>query len=350
MRKFLTNEERVQLKAQHKKERDGRVRDRIKAILLYDEGWTLMQIANALLITDEAVRRHIKDYKDLKKLKPENGGSISKLSGDQEKHLEEHLKKFTYLYVKDIVSYIKATFKIEYSVSGLRHWLLSHKFSYKKPAVVPGKADIEEQKKWITDYEALKQNLPDDEAISFMDGVHPTHNTQPAYGWIKKGVRKEIATNSGRARLNITGAVDVSSYKLVAREDSTLDAKSTIAFFKEVEKAYPTKKKIHIFCDNARYYKNRAVRAYLEDSKVELHFLPPYSPNLNPIERLWKWLKERVLYNTYYPDFEDFKLAVLGFLRTLSNLNPFSELAKEFASRIRDKFRAIGSPLSNSSI
>jgi len=55
--------------------------------------------------------------------------------------------------------------------------------------------------------------------------------------------------------------------------------------------------KIHIFCDNARYYRNKSVQAYIENSKVKLHFLPPYSPNLNPIERLWKWMKERVMYN-----------------------------------------------------
>ena len=66
---FLSNDEREKLRSQHKKERDKRICDRIKAVLLYDEGWTLMQISHVLLLSDDAIRKHIKEYKDLKKLK-----------------------------------------------------------------------------------------------------------------------------------------------------------------------------------------------------------------------------------------------------------------------------------------
>jgi transposase len=287
-------------------------------------------------------------YRSSKKLKPENGGSYSKLSPKQEKMLEEHLQKHVYLYVKDIVAYVKATFNIQYSVSGLRHWLLSHGFSYKKPAIVPGKANMKEQKEWIEKYKELKRDLPSDETICFIDGVHPTHNTIVAYGWIKKGTRKEIATNSGRSRLNLSGAIDALSNKLIINEDITLNAVSTIAFFQKIEAAYPTMKRINVFCDNARYYKNKQVHVYLRNSKIKLHFLPPYSPNLNPIERLWKWLKQRVLYNSYYEEFEDFRNAVLGFLEGLSSLDPNSYLGKELSRKVRDKFRPIGAPNPNS--
>jgi len=175
-----------------------------------------------------------------------------------------------------------------------------------------------------------------------MDGGHPTHNTHLSYGWIKKGLRKELPSNTGRARLNLSGAIDIMSRKLIIQEDKTLNAESTKLFLKEVEKAYPDKKKIHLFCDNARYYKNKKVQAYLQTSKIELHFLPPYSPNLNPIERLWKLLKERVISNVYYEHFDDFRHAVLGFLESLSCLNSSSILGKLLANRVRDKFRAIG--------
>ena len=81
---FLTDRERVTLRAQHKQERDKRVADRIKAVLLYDEGWSSQQIGKALLITDQAVRNHIEDYKGSKKLTPESGGSEEKLSFDKD--------------------------------------------------------------------------------------------------------------------------------------------------------------------------------------------------------------------------------------------------------------------------
>src|SRR5690606_32147252 len=136
--------------------------------------------------------------------------------------------------------------------------------------------------------------------ICFIDGVHPTHNTQLSYGWVRKGKRKEICSNTGRQRLNISGAVDIVEKKVHFQEDMTLNAEVTVSFFEKIEKAYPTKRKIHIFSDNARYYKNRD--EHLKSSRIKLHFLPPYSPNLNPIERLWKWMKERVLYNVYYKE------------------------------------------------
>ena len=152
------------------------------------------------------------------------------------------------------------------SVSGLQRWLKRHKFAYKKPALVPGKANKEQQKLWIAEYEKLKSGLPHNETICFMDGVHPTHNTQVAHGWIKKGERKEICANSGRSRLNLSGAIDLISKKLHIQKDKTLNAQATITFLKKIEEAYPKKNKIHVFCDNASYYKNKDVTAYLEQS------------------------------------------------------------------------------------
>ena len=165
--------------------------------------------------------------------------------------------------------------------------------------------------------------------------------SQP-YGWIQKGVRKEILANSGRARINLSGVIDVIDHKVLVQEDKMLNAEATISFFRTVEEAYGSKNRIHIFCDNARYYRNKAVAEYLETSKIRLHFLPPYSPNLNPIERLWKWMKERVIYNTYYSEFEDFKSAIFGFFNTVSVLAAESVLGQDFRRRVRDKFRPIG--------
>jgi transposase len=227
----------------------------------------------------------------------------------------------------------------------MRNWLQRYGFSYKKPALVPGKANEQQQREWLAQYEKLKQDLPADETICFMDGVHPTHNVQPAYGWIKKGVRKEIPANTGRARINLSGVVDVITHKVLVQEDDMLNAEATIRFFRKLEDAYPTKSKIHLFCDNARYYRNKSVTEHLKTSRIRLHFLPPYSPNLNPIERLWKWMKECVLYNTYYEDFEDFKSAIFGFFATLSTLDAESVLGQTFRSRVRDRFRLIGAPI-----
>jgi transposase len=340
MKNILSENEIIQLKAQHKKERDKRICDRIKAVLLYDKGWSYQEIAEALLLSDEAVRIHINDYQTLYKLKPENGGSPGKLSDQQTKDLLDHLQKHTYLYSKDIIDYVNRAFSIQYTIPGMISWLKAHGFSYKKPAVVPGKANREAQEQWILEYEKLKSNLLPNEAICFIDGVHPTHNTKPSYGWIKKGVRKEIPTNTGRQRLNLSGAIDVITRKVLVREDTVLNAKSTIEFLRDLENAYPKAQQVHVFCDNARYYKNKEVAKFLDTSKIQMHFLPSYSPNLNPIERLWKLMNEYVLYNRYYEKFDEFKESILGFLESLAD--PPRELMQVLKNRITDNFQIFG--------
>ncbi len=100
---------------------------------------------------------------------------------------------------------------------------------------------------------------------------------------------------------------------MVAYECDKINAVTTVSFFKEVEKRFADKKGIHLFFDNARYYRSRLVMDYIETSKIELHFLPPYAPILNPIERLWKFLKKTVIKNNYTPDTNVFKQNIKEF-------------------------------------
>ena len=238
---FLEESERAELRAQHKVERDKRICDRIKAVLLCDKGWSWTEIAEALLITEGAVRKHVSEFQSFKKVKPKNRGSKEKLSLAQEYDLIKHLEKHTYLHVKEIVFYVRSRWEVIYSVTGMTKWLKRHGFSYKKPCLIPGKADAEKQKKWIEAYRQLKAALSKNEAICFTDGVHPTHNVQLAYGWIKKGVSKEVPSNTGRSRINLAGAIDIQTHKIVLQEDKTLNAEATVRFFKRIESAYPSK-------------------------------------------------------------------------------------------------------------
>ncbi len=89
---MLTSTERQKLIVRHRKERDARVRDRIKAVLAYDEGYSYSEIARILLLDDETIRRHIDDYQREKKLSTANGGSNAKLSDKETRELIEHLQ------------------------------------------------------------------------------------------------------------------------------------------------------------------------------------------------------------------------------------------------------------------
>lgn len=129
---LLNDDEREQLKTQHRLERDGRIRDRIKAVLLRDKGWSFQQIADALLLSDDAIRNHVEEYIRARKLKPENGGSKELLSQQQSELLQQHLEEISYLHVKSIVRYVQLRWGIRYTIGGMTDWLKRHGFSYKK--------------------------------------------------------------------------------------------------------------------------------------------------------------------------------------------------------------------------
>ncbi len=100
-------------------------------------------------------------------------------------------------------------------------------------------------------------------------------------------------------RIHFTGALELSKMQVITHEYETVDADSMIDFLKKLEKNSKATK-IHLILDNARSNKNKKLTEFLKTSRIIIHYLPPYSPNLNPIERLWKMLREKVLYNRYY--------------------------------------------------
>ena len=102
------------------------------------------------------------------------------------------------------------------------------------------------------------------------------------------------------------------------RYDGTINAQSAIQLFQQIEAHHPTAVWIYIICDNARYYRSQLISDYLNDSKIKLVFLPPYAPNLNLIERYWKFFKKKILYGRYYETFSLFKSTCEAFF-TASN-------------------------------
>jgi transposase len=165
---ILNAEERKDLLVRHRRERDGRVRDRIKAVLLRDDGMSYGEIARVVFLSDEGVRQQIDDFlKQNGKLQPDNGGSEARLSEEQAKKLEAHLEEKLYTSTSDIADYVLKTFGAVYSVRGLTKWLKQHGFTYHRPSGVPAKADGEAQKAWIAWYEKFKNSLQDNEKLLF---------------------------------------------------------------------------------------------------------------------------------------------------------------------------------------
>jgi transposase len=213
-------------------------------------------------------------------------------------------------------------------------------FVFKKTKLVPGKADTQKQQEFIREYHQLRAQMNLTDELLFIDGSHPQHNPVSSYAWILKGQEKEIPTNTGRQRININGAINIDNYDAIAREDERINAQSTIELFKQIEDTYQDASTIYIIADNARYYRAQIVSEYLKTSRIQFKFLPPYSPNLNLIERLWKFIKKKVINSCYYESYDIFKDTVMKFFENIKDYHD------ELASLLTEKFQIIGTQIS----
>lgn len=335
MRIELTIREKEELESQHSKERDRRVADRIKAVLLNAEGWTQKQIAQALRIRYETVQDHLNDYKNNKKLKPENGGSQSHLNSFQTAELINHLEANTYLKAQQICIYVEQTFGAKFTASGMTKWLIRNKFSYKKPKGTPAKADPAKQAEFIKHYEDLLNTLPENEPIEFADAVHPTMATKITYGWIRKGKDKLIATTASRTRINLLGSINLETMEVTIASHETIDSKAMEKHFAALRKKYPKAPKIHVILDRGPYNISKDTKKAAEIYGIVLHYLPAYSPNLNPIERLWKVMNEFVRNNRVFKTASEFRRAINNFF------SKWPEIAPSMIDRINDNFQIL---------
>ncbi len=329
-----------QLERMHDSSRDRRVCDRIKAVVLASEGWSVSMISQALRIHQTTVTRHINDYLQSEKLKPENGGSQSKLNADETMALIEHLAENTF-HTHQIVEYVQNQFQVTYTVAGMNKWLHHNGFSYKQPKGVPHKLNPEAQEAFIQHYQELKQL---NEPILFMDAVHPSQATKITYGWIRKGEDKVIETTGSRTRLNFVGALNLTDISTTVTESyETIDSESIARFFWKLKKAhYPLEQKIHVILDGAGYHRSQLVKDFARMLNIELHYLPPYSPNLNPIERLWKVMHEHARNNVYFPTKASFKDAINRFFDVT-----LPKVAGSLTTRINDNFQVLKSATSS---
>jgi len=322
----------------HRSCRERKYANKLKALLLLDKGFSCVEVGEMLLLDDDTIRKYREQYLNLgaeSLLQDNNRGRASYLNSKQLELLNQELESNTYADSKGITVWISTHFNITYTPSGITALLNRMGFVYKKPVLVPCKADVEKQEEFVTQYKEFKQNLLPEDQIYFVDGVHPQHNTIATFGWIKKGQTKHLKTNNGRQRTNINGAINLQTKEVLYVEDERINAQTMIMLLSlMVEKQ--KKGKIHIILDNAKYYHAQLVKNFLKDHpRIILHFMPPYSPNLNIIERLWKILKKKVVYNKFYLKFDDFRDAIINFFENKVWMD------NEFDKILTDNFQII---------
>jgi transposase len=174
--------------------------------------------------------------------------------------------------------------------------------------------------------------------VYFLDAAHLLHAAIPSRGWIKRTKSVLLKTNAGRNRLNILGAYSPDDQSLISREGrESCDAARVAALLHLIRRANPGKRLL-VVLDNAPYNHAPAVTEAAKLLRIELLYLPTYSPNLNLIERFWKFLKRKVARNRYHATFAEFRAAVQ---QVLNNLSDYRE---ELASLLTERFQLFTTP------
>ncbi|EJH0675694.1 IS630-like element ISEc40 family transposase, partial [Escherichia coli] len=240
-------------------------------------------------------------------------------------------------HTRDVIAFVTRTWNIIFSIPGMNKWLHRNGFTYKKPSGVPHKFSEEKQRQFIEYYKELKTTVGD-EPILFIDGVHPTQATKISYGWIRKGQKKAVKTTGSRTRLNIMGALNLKALTSpLICEYKTINEYNVSRFFNEIRKVYPDyNQKIHVILDGAGYHRSQLVKDWAEVVNIRLHYLPPYSPNLNPIERMWKLMNEHARNNRYFSSTREFREAISVFFN-----QTLPDIADSLTSRINDHFQVL---------
>jgi transposase len=209
---------------------------------------------------------------------------------------------------------------VEYTQQGVVDLLNRIGFTYKKTKEVPCECNVEKQQAFMKELSEVFAGMDDKTVIYYADGVHPTHNSRSTYAWIEKGKELEQPTVSGRDRVNINGLVNAKEVTdVIAIESERINAQSTKELYQLALEKHPEAEKIYIISDNARYYRNAELTEWIKGTKITQLFLPPYSPNLNLIERLWRLLRKKVINTHFYRSKELFRKAILSFFEHIAD-------------------------------
>jgi transposase len=236
--------------------------------------------------------------------------------------------------IKEAAIRIEKLTGLKKGLTQVRAFMLKIGLKLYKVGQIPAKADVEKQKQFLE--QELTPRLEEAKAgqrhLFFVDAAHFV--LQPFLGFLWSFVRLFIKAPAGRQRYNVLGALHATSRQLVTvTNDSYINAQSVVKLLIQLA-AHFTDAPITLVMDNARYQRCRLVMDTAAELGIELLFLPSYSPNLNLIERLWKFVRKKCLYSEYYEDFQAFKEGINGCLNKLSG-----EYKDEFAQLITLNFQ-----------
>ena len=274
----------------------AKIQKKMHAVYLKALGYTNTDAGKILDIHYNSVSRHIKIYEE-KGLEGLYVSAYQSKESDMEAYKEsiiEDFRKNPVCSIADAIGRISELTGIERKPTQVRSFLGRHGFKYRKLASIPGKVEVDIQKQFIEQElnPAIEKAKAGEIELLFCDAAHFTLSAFLCMVWSQ--VRTFLRTSHGGNRINVLGAVNAVSKEVTTVVNTTyIRAETIMEFFVQLKEIYNLKP-IFLVLDNAGYQHCNAVKEKAEALGMTLVFLPPYSPNLNIIERLWKFTKKQI--------------------------------------------------------
>lgn len=292
----------------------NKFRRKFLALKMRHAGVPLGMISKTLKITVRSVSNYIAEYRE--------GGLDASMEdraycpmSSVEPYIDEIEKSFKTTPVgsaRQARRKISEIAGLELSLSQVRRIMKRLGMRYRKAGQVPGKANPDEQLEFLNEelQPRLNEASEGKRKVFFVDAAHFVMGAVVGMLWCFQ--RVFVRGASGRQRYNVLGAVDSQTKKITTvTNDTYITAPTVCKLLAKLRRANPGIA-MTLVLDNARYQKCRLVTARAAELDIELLYLPAYSPNLNIIERLWKFIKQDCLKNTYYDSFDEFTGAIDG--------------------------------------
>ena len=290
-----------------------KVQKRMDVLWLKHNQLAHKKIAKLAGVSVNTVTKYIRMYKDegIQSLRQVNFYSPQSKLIEFKTSIEAYFNDHPPSSIKEAMDKIEKITGLKRSETQVRNFLTKQLgLKCRKVGSIPAKADLQEQE----DFKKNKLEPILEEAklgtrkVFFVDAAHFV--LAPFLGYLWSLSRIFIKAPAGRNRFNVLGALDAITHKLhIITNDTYINAQSVCQLLYEIAK-HNAGIPVTLVLDNARYQKCKLVWQLAEELKIDLLYIPPYSPNLNLIERLWKFVKKECLYSKYYSDFLVFKKAI----------------------------------------
>jgi transposase len=337
----LTPRQRKDIEQRRRNADNRRIYQRLSALLWIDDGRTREEVARLVGVSTRQVGQWLRIFRN-KGLEPlgtlHYKGDPGRLRPAQIEQLKHQIAQGGFHNAEQVRTWIEETFGVSYSATGVKELLSRIGASYHKVSGFFWKADVEEQKKFVRKYRRHKREAGPKTRRYFVDACHPVWGVDLLYScWLLVGQRYYVGVGNGRKRLNILGAYcpDDHDYVDLRLTKENITGEQFVKLLEKLLAKHPDTEKFLLYLDNARYYSKPCVKEWLaQHPQFRLVFLPAYSPNLNLIERLWKFLRKKAL-NRWHPTFEAMQGAVAEVLDHLG------EYRDELSTLMTERFAIV---------